>query len=341
MNEKYENSLYASLLSDTPEDAIMLDAWLDERTADLERTMDNLPEEIKSVRQNNRRLACSVGSFDKEIAPGQIRILSKRFTTDPDVIPYVAVLEEWHEGMWLVIPFSQYSYPATPGEMTTGLRHLGLRVMQVWNARTMQEPLLAKSFLFGELPDSVCQDGLSLFRHEMGGVDLPEGFDSLRGCAITMEADPRRDYVAETIARLCPLSTAVKATERIRAEVERRELSDKMGREFAKRIAKPKFIEEEMKLAAGTRKPRTECYDVGGISLDLEFSPETDAVVMTFYDEQDEKFLGYDGYGVIGRDEEFLGAFLDGSIRVSAEAVRGSFMLVDRDGGAVEIKARD
>ena len=330
-------TLYASLLTENPYDADMLDAWLDERAASMDTI--ELPDEIASARQDNRRLEEVVGEYDGDIAPGQIRILSKRFTADPDVIPYVAVLEEWQKGMWLVAPFSQYSYPVTPGEMTTGIRHLGLRVMQAWNARTMQESLLAKSFLFGELPDSVRKDGLSLFRHEMGGVTLPDDFHALRGGAITMECDPRREYLAETIARLRPLSTAVKATERIRAEAER--MAQDMGRTFAERITRTSFIDEEMKLAAGTRKPRTESYDVGGIALDLEFSPEANEVVMTFYGDDDEKYLGNDGYGVFGGKREFLGTFQDGSIRVPAASVRDSFIIVDADGEVVDVTSEE
>ena len=332
-----KNSLYTTLLTDNPHDAEMLDAWLDERAASMDTI--ELPGEIVSARQDNRRLAEAVGEYDGNIVPGQIRILSKRFTADPDVIPYVAVLEQWYEGMWLVAPFSQYSYPATPGEMATGIRHVGLHVMQAWNARTMQESLLAKSYLFGELSDDVRQDCLSLFRHEMGGRGLPENFKALRGGAITMEADPRRDYIAETIARLQPLSTAVKAVERFSAEHERQELAGKLRSESEKRWPKSKCIEEEeMKLAsAGTRKPRTKSYDVGGIALDLEFSPEADEVVMTFYGDDDEKYLGNDGYGVFGFKREFLGTFQNGSIRVSAASVRDSFIIVNVDGEEVNV----
>lgn len=335
-NDAMKNSLYATLLTGNPHDAGLVDAWLDERIASSASA--DLPSEITSTRQDNGRLANAVtaNEYDGNIAPGQIRILSKRFTADPDVIPYVAVLEKRHEGMWLVAPFSQYSYPATPGEMTTGIRHVGLRVMQAWNARTIQDCLLAKSFFFGELPDDVRQECLELFRHETGGRDLPEGFKALRGCAIMIEGDPRKDYIDETISRLRPLSTAVKATERICAVKE----AEDMGRAFAERIAKPRFIGEERKLAAGTRKPRTESYDVGEIALDLEYSPESEEVTMTFYDSDDETYLGYDGYGLLGANQEFLGTFRDGFIRVPAESVCDSFMLTDPDGEAVEVVER-
>lgn len=336
MDKKNENTLYASLLAGSPEEALMLDAWLDERTVDVGQDADGLPDEVKYVRQDNTRLARAAGDYDGEIVSGQIRILSKRFTADPDVVPYVAVLDEDQDGKWIVAPFSKYSYPATPGEMATGIRHAGLRVIQAWNARAMHGSLLAKSYLFGEMPDSVRRDGLALFRHETAGVDLPEDFSSLRGCAIGMDADPRRDYIEETISRLRPLSTAVKATERIRV-VKR---AEDMGMEFAERMVKSRLVDEEEKLAAGKRRPHSETYDVGEIELDLEYSPEAEAVTMTFYDADDETYLGYDGYGLLGANQEFLGTFRNGFIRVPVESVRDSFMLTDSDGEAVEVVER-
>ena len=371
MNESRNSTLYASLLTDNALDAALLDAWFDERAVSAETATEDLPDEIASVRQDNGRLAKAVtaDAYDGNIAPGQIRILSKRFTADPDIVPYVVVLEPWYEGMWLVAPFSQYSYPATPGEMTTGIRHVGLRVLQAWNVRTIQDGLLAKSFLFGELSDGVRQECLALFRHEMGGRALPESFKSLRGGAILMESDPRRDYIAETIARLRPLSTAVKATERIQAELERRlgesgqssrrppsrpprkrptrtgsRKSDwipRMEDLFAEKVGRTRIIEEQYRLAAGTRKPCTESYDVGGVTLDLEFSPEADKVVFTFYDAEDEKYLGYDGYGLFGAEGEFLGTFQEGVIQVPAESIRDPFMIVDIAGEVVSVSPKN
>ena len=324
-----KNSLYATLLTGDPHDACLVDAWLDERIASSASI--DLPSEITATRQDNSRLAKAVTAdeYDGNIAPGQIRILSKRFTADPDVIPYVAVLEEWHKGMWLVAPFSQYSYPATPGEMTTGIRHLGLRVIQAWNARTMQESLLAKSYLFGDLPDSVLKDGLSLFRHEMGGVALPDDFHALRGGAITMECDPRREYLAETIARLRPLSTAVKATERALAD--RQVAIDESIR------AHPFWWRSAVAYAAGSTPPVTQKCKVHESELWLTHDPEQKKVLMAFYDSEGEPTHEYDGCAVLGRGVEFLGTFLDGTLSVPDDAVLESFKLTDPDGCPIEV----
>ena len=215
-------TVYASLLAERPEDVAVIASWLAERARAEAASLQEAAEDTSSFIQDNVRLAEASGGYDVGIASGQIRILSKRFTSDPDVVPFVAVLEEWEEGMWLVAPFSQYSTPATPGEMATGEDSFGLEVLQVWNSRTVQTTLLERSFLFGEIPAETVAEASALFRHELGGTDLPSGFKSRRGAPIAIKDDPRRDYLAESIARLAPLSNAVlKLAERAGKETKR------------------------------------------------------------------------------------------------------------------------
>ena len=237
--------------------------------------------------------------------------------------------------MWLVAPFSQYSYPATSGEMATGIRHVGLRVMQAWNARTIQQSLLAKSFLFGELPDDVRQECLALFRHEMGGRDLPENFKALRGGAITIEADPRRDYIAETIARLRPLSTAVKATERALADRENDIQKTLLSRPFGKRAA------ASLAYAAGTERPVTKKYKVGESELWLTSDPDQDMVLMSFYDVNGEPTREYDGSAVMGQGIDFVGTFMNGMFSAPTDVVGEGFSLADPDGCPIKFCEMD
>ena len=201
-----EFSVYASLLSAEPTETDSIAEWLADREA--EKEMMNTKDIVETV-QDNERLAAASGPFDGNVAVSQIRILSKQFTEEPDVIPYVAVLEEWEKGMWLIVPFSQYKVPATPGEMETGLKLKGLKVIQAWNGRTVQDSLMRKSYLFAELPEQVRQDALSLFRNQFAGTPLPEDFTAKRGGAIELDDDPRREYLAESVARLRPLAEAV------------------------------------------------------------------------------------------------------------------------------------
>ena len=203
MSNKY--NVFASLLSAKPEDAGMIAAWM----ADREAEKDVMNMEVMTCGHDATCLNEVRGDYDGNISVGDVRILSKQFTSEPDVIPYVAVLEEWERGMWLIAPFSHYATPATPGEMSTGIDMRGLRVLQAWNGRTVQDDILKKSFLFDRLSDKVREDALALFRHEMGGVDLPTSFSAQRGVPIVNEVDPRREYIAESVDRLRPLANVV------------------------------------------------------------------------------------------------------------------------------------
>lgn len=197
--------VYASLLSATSADASNIASWL----ADREAAKEAMKMDVDETVQDGLLMATSSEVYDENIAVAQIRILSKRYTTEPDVIPYVAVVDKWDEDMWLIVPFSPYRTPATPGEMETGMDAHGLHVLQAWNGRTVQESILKKSYLFGELPERVRYEALILFRHEFGGVPIPVEFTARLGSPIVEASDPRREYQDECIERLRPLAEAV------------------------------------------------------------------------------------------------------------------------------------
>lgn len=202
---KTDFSVYASLLSSTPSDARNIASWL----ADREAARDAMKMNVEETVQDSTLMATASGEYDANIAVAQIRILSKQYTAEPDVIPYIAVVDKWDDDMWLIVPFSPYKTPATLGEMATGLDAHGLHVLQAWNGRTVQEAILKKSYLFGELSEKVRNDALALFRHEFGGVSLPSDFSTRRGSPIVEAADPRREYLHECIERFNPLANAV------------------------------------------------------------------------------------------------------------------------------------
>jgi len=321
---KNNYSTYASLLAETPDEAKMVERWLEERNVDIElrveaqKTMPSLPVEDRPT------LAKACDQYNADIQPGQIRILSKRFTEDPDVIPYVAVLEMWDDGMWLVAPFSQYTTPATSGEMATGINIQGLNVIQAWNGRTVQSRLLEKSFLFGELDEVVREQALALFRHEFGGVDLPIGFNALRGPAIVMAGDPRRDYVAETIARLRPLSTAVKATARFFADEEIQTIRESFVR--------CGFGEQLSRMAAKNEMQMIETHKLGDNELELVYSPSERVVRLKVYGADDELTNACDGFALLDGAGEFLGVFANGLMQVPAESILNEFRITDLNG---------
>ena len=324
-----EMNVYASLFTDTPADAELFAAWLDEREAD--REILEMASGDEAVIVDSRVLANACSGYSPDIAPRQIRILSKRYVTDPQVVPFVAVIEKWDDDMWLIAPFSQYATPATPGEMDSGTGLMGRQVIQAWNARTIQERLLSKSFLCGELDPGITMEVAALFRNQLAGTELPETFSARRGPAIAFEADPRRDYVMETIRRFQPLSTAVKATERALADREHAIQKVLLSRPFGKGAT------ASLAYAAGTERSVTEKYKVGESELWLTYDPEQDVVLMSFYDAEGEPTREYDGYAVMGQGIDFVGTFMDGSLSVPADAVSKNFTLTNPDGCPVEV----
>lgn len=344
MNNTY--STYASLFTETPDAAVAFDHWMAERIQGQEVAAEILKELRTFPKQDNARLSAAVDAYDSDIKEGQIRILSKRFTDDPDVVPYVVVLERWNESMWLVAPFSQYGTPATPGEMKTGIDMHGLRVVQAWNARTVQPCLLEKSWLCREIGDALRKQALVLFRHEFGGKELPADFSAERGSPIIFEADPRCDYQAESIARLRPLSTAVKATERILSELEEaKNTSENEGLKsgiLSIDFTRPLALDaDDYALAAGdAEKQKTEVYSVGDVELSVTHSPEEKVSIFTFYDQDDKLDVSYDGYGLLGGEVEFLGTFKDGMLRVPTVCIKKGFQIVDSEGNAVKVTPR-
>lgn len=339
-------STYASLFTETPNAAVAFDRWMAERIQGQEAAEEIKNELRDFLKQDNVRLSAAVDAYDSDIKEGQIRILSKRFTDDPDVIPYVVVLERWNKDMWLVAPFSQYGTPATPGEMKTGLDIYGLRVLQAWNARTVQPCLLEKSWLCREVGDALRKQALALFRHEFGGKELPADFSAERGSPIIFEADPRCDFQAESIARLRPLSTAVKATERILSELEEAK-STSENEDLKSGILRIDFMRssvldtDDYALAAGdAEKQKTEDYSVGDDELSVTHSPEEKVSIFTFYDQDDKPEVSYDGYGLLGGEVEFLGTFKDGTLRVPTVCIKEGFQIVDSDGNAVKVTPR-
>lgn len=329
-------STYATLFTETPEEAKLFESWLDEREGEREvRAMQN--DDHESVVIDDVKIASACSGYDKGVAPGQIRLLSKRYTEEPWILPYVVVLEKWDDAMWLVAPFSQYATPATPGEMSSGIDLFGQKVIQAWNARTVQEQLVEMSFLCGELDESVVREAAALFRNQLADTELPDGFSALRGPAIIMDADPRREYIAETVARLRPLSTAVHAMERIRAAVDFA-FGDEAGREKETgSVWRPFYGREDCALAAGGQeRQRSEVFKVEEAELSVTYSPEDGVTIFTFYGCDDEPDGRYDGYGLIGGGK-FLGTFRNGTISVPSGDVKDWYQVVDRSGNEISL----
>lgn len=331
------SDVLAEILTENEADAELVGAWIEEWT-ESQRLKEALRREPVVVPPFDAdRLKAAAGAYDREIRVGQVRILSKTLTADSDEIPYVAVVEEWEPGNWLIVPFSPYSYPATPHEMVAGCGNAGLRVLQTWNGRTVPTALLERGYCIGRLSDQMVENARALFRNAFSGKALPESFDVLRGAEILMEADPRRDYQRETLERFRPLSTAVHAMNRWAAWAQ-----DRTQEQMRETFVAPSFGRLDYALAAGVKETdRTETYAVKSTELSVTYSPEDGTVTFVFYDKDDRADAAYDGYGLFGVGMSWLGVFVNGCLsNVPVEAVREGFKIVAPDGTPIVIEKK-
>lgn len=136
--------------------------------------------------------------FDPNLAAGQIRLLS-----NTDRITYVALLKRWEQDSFVVMPFSNFNYPATDEEFRVSFDGgLFLRVMQAWNTRTVADDMLKQSWLVGTMPQKDIDDAWHMWEHTLGGKVPESGLWQRTGVPIYKEGDPRLEYKGHELANM-------------------------------------------------------------------------------------------------------------------------------------------
>lgn len=352
-----KSSLLARILTNSPSEAEALDHWLFEREVDKAldaNTGAPLPFTIDAG-----RLTEAAAPHDRVVKAGQIRILSPGLFSGNDALPYVAVLDRWLDDMWLVAPFSPYSAPATDTEMATGIPLAGQGVLQCWNARTAHDAIVRRSYAMGELDEKVRQDALALFRYAMTRTEFPAGFSAEVGAPIRAKADPRREYLAESVARYQPLTEAASKWEALLARAE--EIAkDRSQTKFRARISSrranvlsvggARLIAGVAQIAVGAlaagdvRRGFTETFLVPafGVEIEVKHAPDEDVVRLVAYDADGNCApAALEGFAVVGGGGELVGVFEKGVVVANAEKLGEDFMLLDPDSlERVEIKRK-
>lgn len=140
------------------------------------------------------KLKNAVRPFQAYPQPGEIRLLSQL-----DKITYVAILP-WDWCHSLIVPLSHYEEPATDKEMRTenhDKKGLFQQVYQCWNFRTINNVLLAKSWLVNRMSDEEVNRLKTMMRYSLLGDELPDEIKNLTAAPIFREEDPRVTYMQE------------------------------------------------------------------------------------------------------------------------------------------------
>ena len=333
-----KTSLYSRILTDSDADAALLDAWLSERSA--EEAIAAVSDAPVGFTVDARRLGEAADPHDDDVHPGQIRVLSPDLIAGEDTFPYVAVLDHWMEDIWLVVPFSPYSFPATDGEMATGIPLVGQRVLQCWNARTAHERLIGKSYVMGSLDGKVLKDALALFRHVNFGAELPVGFSALVGSPVFSKADPRCEYLVESAALYEPLTEAACKLEAQLAREERlaalkaaiAERVEEIFERLRDRVRIPAYGTPAYALAAGDKPVQTtERFLVPslGVDLDVKHTPSEGKVRIVVYRNGERDSSALDGFVVMDKGLSPIGEIREGVLVAEASALAEGFLIID------------
>lgn len=152
--------------------------------------------------------------FDSEPAAEQIRLMAPTLL-GPDVRDlYVLVIGVEASGEWRVVPFGPFPEPATPDEIATGRREPGLRVLCVWNARTLSASIIAQSWVADDATAEEMVAVRDVLSARADGRPIPPSMKDRIGPPILRIDDPRWDYMAQEGELMDGLATPETRSER-------------------------------------------------------------------------------------------------------------------------------
>ena len=207
-----------------------------------------------------------VAPFDAELAKGQIRLVDPLLFAQFVRPIYVALIAEWGPGTFITAPFGPFLEPATKTEWLTGRPEHALRVLCLWNVRTVSAEVLQRSWHVDDLTAQELQDVWQVFRHATTGGDLEERMLVQVGCPIVNPRDPRIAYQQEEASLLAPLALTVlaEATERVpEPEPPPKPLAQALKELLEKltAIIRPVFGAEAMAAASGEEAELKKVWD--------------------------------------------------------------------------------
>ena len=168
-------------------------------------SQDDVYEGSASEGEMRMKAAEQVSPFDWLVRTGEIRLLSQT-----DRLTYGAILP-WDWNHALLIPFSHAENPATDQEMYVSdgeNRGLFQQVYQLWNARTVNRAILAKSWIAGTVPKEDMSRLNQMLQHIWLGEKLDVELQNRTGLPLLEGKDIRKKYLDEELANFAKLDLA-------------------------------------------------------------------------------------------------------------------------------------
>lgn len=295
---------------------------------------DMTQEELAATRAECAR---RIHPFDQEIAPGHVRMLAG--TERPT---YVLVARRWTGKSWLVIPFSGFSEPATETELKFRIDGgVGLRVLQLWNARSLLEQTLAKSWLVYTLQAAELDDAITAWKWSVGEGELSEDQILRTGLPIMRRDDPRIAYEDSELANFAKLdSKDLIATEHLAWLESIRTVASGMTP-----FARSRVFEQDYALAAAeAEKPvAANCHipEFDGV-VNVRYTPHDRRLYIRVFGADGNSSQKLDGWEVFGSDTCLLGTISNaGFVCEFKAAFDGVLCLTHEEGNVVHLLRSD
>ncbi len=110
---------------------------------------------------------------------------------------YVMLINDPANGGLLVIPFSRFAEPATLGELLGEQKPHALRVLALWNARTLARPAHLRGWTLGTVTATEIERVTRAYRSVKATGSLPSEMKGAGGPPLSHPDDPRRLYLRE------------------------------------------------------------------------------------------------------------------------------------------------
>jgi len=279
----------------------------------------NATEDVTSLHALNKRKMVMP-------KPGQIRRIDNSLTISSDRITAVLVLSQWSDQHWLIAPFSPYTYPATPGELSTDISFHLYSVIESWNAVVVPEVFLyTRTYFLHDADEKLRKDACEIFFAQLEGTTIPTELVDRVGPVINSEFDPRIQYLLDEKQEFRPLRNALRQVE-----------------------CDLKFLRSSQPIWRGNTNQTVLCASKGNniiarsasdynivIKIDIA---KFDIKLQIFSSTRKSLSHELDLWCVVSESGTVLGAIINGACCMRRENVTGTFCLVSPDGEFVMLE---
>lgn len=248
--------------------------------------------------------------FDAKVEVGQVRVLSQ--TRE---LTYALVAHQWDARSWLVIPFSSYRAPATHQEiLSLEDGGSGLRVLQLWNARSVDEALVADSWIAGTLSEEARTDVFGAWRAYMGAGTLTEDQLARTGLPIKQRDDPRWSYLDDALQNFAEFDARdQELSEKAEEEFGRLQKTVKQLLATARPFARASLFDSAAPAlaAAPCASPISASSTVEGVpgTIYVRYLPAEKKLHLRAFDAAGERSTALSGWQVFDAQGDVLGVF--------------------------------